>query len=364
MGQQRPSGGFSRALIIRTLVCLGILAAPLSFPLASSAFMGSTADDANSASSAEVAPPTGFGVSQTCAPGPGIALRAVSSAGNGGLLDTVTVSRPTGTIAGDFLVAQIANRQSAYTLNPPAGWTLLRRESGGSTVGTMATSAVFWRWAAAGDPGTWTWTLSGSPGVQMVGGIAGYSGVHPASPINASGVASGISVSASTPSITTTVAGTMLVHLLAKRQEQLPAPTGTTARWSLLSGAGATNLGVAAGDESFPGPGATTSRVSTFPGNTSTSLEWVAHTLALRPAVGPPSAALTWTASPSTWATGYRLERSVGGTVQATATVTGIGTTSTTDGTLVNGTTYAFRLWAYRGTWISTSVTATLTPSC
>ncbi len=104
--------------------------------------------------------------------------------------------------------------------------------------------------------------------------------------------------------------------------------------------------------------------MSTFPGNTSTSLAWVAHTVALRPALGPPSAALTWTAGPSTWATGYRLERSVGGRVQATATVTPIGTTSAADGTLVNGTTYAFRLWAYRGTRISTSVTATLTPSC
>jgi hypothetical protein len=228
----------------------------------------------------------------------------------------------------------------------------------------MATSAVFWRRAAAGDPVSWTWTLSGSPGVQMVGGIAGYSGVHPTSPINASGAATGTSVAANTPSISTTVANTTLVHLLAKRQEQLPAPTGTAARWSLLSGTGATNVGAAAGDESFAGPGATASRSSTFPGNTSTALEWVAHTVALRPALGPPSAALTWTASPSSWATGYALERVVGGVVQATATVTPVSGTSTSDGPLTNGTSYTFRLWTHYGTWKSAVVSTTFTPSC
>jgi hypothetical protein len=123
-------------------------------------------------------------------------------------------------------------------------------------------------------------------------------------------------------------------------------------------------VGAAAGDESFAGPGATTSRVSTFPGNVATSLEWVAHTVALRPAVGPPSAVLSWTASPSSWATGYALERVVGGVVQATATVTPVSGTSTSDGPLVNGTSYTYRLWAYRGTWRSTVLSTAITPSC
>ena len=359
----RPTGRARRSLLG---LCLGlaVLFLPATFPVSGASFTGSTSGDANSVSSAQVEPPVSLAVAQTCAAAPGIALRAAASAGNGGLLDTVTVSRPTGTVAGDLLLAQIANRQSAYTLNAPAGWTLLRRETGGSTVGTMATSAVFWRWAAAGDPVSWTWTMSASPGVQMVGGIAAYSGVHATSPINASGVASGTSVTATTPSITTTVADTRLVHLLAKRQEQLPAPTGTTGRWSLLSGAGATNVGAAAGDESFAGPGVTATRSSTDPGNTNTALEWVAHTVALRPAPGPPSAALTWTASSSSWATGYALERVVAGVTQATATVTPVSSTSTGDGPLVNGTGYTYRLWTYFGTWKSSVVTTTITPSC
>lgn len=41
-----------------------------------------------------------------------------------------------------------------------------------------------------------------------------------------------------------------------------------------------------------------------------------------------------------------------------------IGTTTVTDPGLVNGTTYTYRIWAYRGSWVSPSVTTTLTPNC
>jgi hypothetical protein len=58
------------------------------------------------------------------------------------------------------------------------------------------------------------------------------------------------------------------------------------------------------------------------------------------------------------------LDRVQGGSVVSTKTVTPISATSTTDGALANGTTYTFRLRAYRGSWASTDVTATLTPNC
>ncbi len=353
-----------RGLLVRLGLGLAILLLPATFPLTAASFTGSTVDDGNSVWTAAVQPPSGLAVTQTCGAGPGITSTGATSAGGGGLADTLTLTRPAGTVAGDFLVAQVANRQLAYTVNAPGGWTLLRRESGGSTVGTMVVSAVYWRWAAAGDPATWTWTLSGSPGVQMVGGIAAFSGVHPTTPTNTSGFAAGYSVTANTPSVTTTVEKTMLVHLLAKREENLPAPAGTTAAWSQISGAAPTNLGAAAGYELFGGPGATPSRASTLSGNTTVSMEWVAHTVALTPAPGPPSAGLTWTVSPSSWATGYRLERVVGGAVQNTAVITPISAASSTEGPLVNGTDYTYRLWAYSGTWASPAVTATLTPSC
>ena len=41
-----------------------------------------------------------------------------------------------------------------------------------------------------------------------------------------------------------------------------------------------------------------------------------------------------------------------------------MGTTTAADAYLVNGTTYSYRVWAYRGAWVSTAATTTLTPSC
>ena len=352
--RRRRTGWSSRALIIRSLACLGLLLLPATFPLASAAFAGSTTDLGNMASTDTVAPPTGLAVSQTCAAGPGIAARGATSATG---LSSLTLTPPGGTAAGDLLVAQVTNRDGAYTLTVPSGWTVIGARTTASGSSTI-TSALFWKWAAAGE-GSATFTL-GTTDIQMVGGVVAYSGVHSSGPVNVSGVATGTSTVATAPSVTTTAANAMLVNAYAKRQEALPAVSGLTPRWSLISGTGAGNLGATAGDVLFAGPGATPARSVTA----SNSFEWVAHTVALRPAPGPPSASLTWTASPSTWATGYRLERTVGATVQSTATVTPISTTATTSGPLVNGTTYGFRLWAYHGTWVSTVVTGGLTPSC
>ena len=221
-------------------------------------------------------------------------------------------------------------------------------------------SRLYYKVATSAEPSGYTFDIGQS--VQVIGHIVAYSGVSTSTPVDASNWASGFSSTATTPSVTTTRANTRLVHLTAKRQEALPAPASTTSRWSALSSGATASIGVSAGDEAFAGPGATSSRSATSGGNF--SAEWVAQTVALRPLPGTPTANATWTASPSTWATGYRLERSVGGTVEATQTVTPISATSATDSPLVNGTTYSYRLWAYSGTWTSPAVTAGFTPSC
>jgi hypothetical protein len=152
-----------------------------------------------------------------------------------------------------------------------------------------------------------------------------------------------------------------LVHALTKRQQDLPAPGGTTQRWQLYSGNGTGTLGATVGDELLGGPGVTASRSAS---DGSFSAEWVAQTVALKPIPGTPTASLTWTGTPSTWATGHRLDRIVTGAVQATKNVTPRQTTSTTDGPLVNGTAYTFSLRAYYRSWTSMPVTAGITPSC
>ena len=221
------------------------------------------------------------------------------------------------------------------------------------------TAALFWRVAVASEPTSATFNLAAS--VDMVGGVAAYSGVSTTSPVDTHEAAASTSATTTVPSVTTTVANTMLVHFTTKRQEQLPAPGGTAERWRLISGTGTSIQGISAGDASFAGPGATSVRSSTSPSNFSS--EWIGQTIALRPIPQQPAAILTWTASPSSWATGYRGERIAGGTVQATSSAP-MGTTTVTDPGLVNGTTYTYRVWTYRGSWVSPDVTTTLTPSC
>lgn len=336
------------------MVCLSALLAVTSTVTTAYALFSDSSGVATSVSTAVVAPPTGLAVTQTCTPPATIAIRGATSA-NG--QDSLTLATPSGTVPGDVLVAQVANRYGAYGgLTAPSGWTLLGRATSGSAV----TSATYWKLATTGEPASATFVLNGSSGVQMVGGIAAYSGVSAANPVHAFASATGSGATAATPSLNTGVTGVMLLHTIVKRQEDLPAPSGTTERWQLMSGKGTATAGATGADELFPGPGTTTSRTS----STGFSTEWVAQTVALRPIPGTPSASASWTPSPSTWADGYLLERVAGRSVQASLTVTPVAATSATDGPLVNGTSYTYRLRTVHRGWSSPAVSVPFNPSC
>jgi hypothetical protein len=338
------------------VAALALVVAVLALPPASAVFSSATANPGNTLAADRLQPPSGLTATTSCLSST-IGLRAATQAAGSGSLVLPT---PPGTSAGDLLVAQVSNWGGPAVLTPPAGWNLIRRDSAFQTNGAaQVTSALFWRVAVATEPASATFHLAAS--VDMVGGIAAYSGVSTTSPVDTHEAAAGTSATTTVPSVTTTVANTMLVHFTTKRQEQLPAPGGTAERWRLISGTGTSIQGVSAGDVSFAGPGATPVRSSTSPSNFSS--EWIGQTVALRPIPQQPAANLSWTATPSSWATGYRGERVVGGTVQATSSAP-MGTTTVTDPGLVNGTTYTYRVWAYRGSWVSTVQTTTLTPNC
>jgi hypothetical protein len=72
-----------------------------------------------------------------------------------------------------------------------------------------------------------------------------------------------------------------------------------------------------------------------------------------------PKADLTWTATPSTFASGYTVERWRGSTLEATTTVTPRTTTSLTESGLRTGTTYTWRVHAYYRSWTSPVISAT-----
>ncbi|HTP95049.1 MAG TPA: DUF6701 domain-containing protein, partial [Burkholderiales bacterium] len=133
---------------------------------------------------------------------------------------TLTIARPTTTATNDVMIASIAVRPASggltenITVTPPSGWTLVDRMDNTSTAGGAAPNSLLVYWKAAGsagsDPGPYTWTLSSTSGAA--GGIQSFSGVSTSSPINAHAGANAANSSTFTaPSITTTIANTMLV---------------------------------------------------------------------------------------------------------------------------------------------------------
>ena len=72
-------------------------------------------------------------------------------------------------------------------------------------------------------------------------------------------------------------------------------------------------------------------------------------------------ATLNWTATPSTFATGYTVTRYRGTTLESTVSVTPRTTVTLTQTGLSTGTTYTWHLWAVKASWSSTEVTVTKT---
>src|SRR5439155_456970 len=137
--------------------------------------------------------------------------------------------------------------------------------------GSTVTTATFWKVAgtAAADPGPYAFTVSSS---SVAGGISTYFNVDTTNPINASSGA----VSSSAPSITTTVANTMLVACFGRSgSSAIGAPSGMTERFTAVT-SGSNNAASESADVPQATAGATGSKAST--GNTATIGQLVALT--------------------------------------------------------------------------------------
>ena len=160
----------------------------------------------------------------------GITIKSSSSA-------TVTsgslaINTPSGTASGDVMIATIGVRPYTAIVNTPAGWVPLRRVDGSS-----AATLTYWKLASGSEPASYTWTVDASTG--MVGGILSFIGVDTASiPVNIDSgqVVSGPTTQNTAPSVTTTVANTMLltVHSINSTANWTP-PAGMSELFDLKS---------------------------------------------------------------------------------------------------------------------------------
>jgi len=87
---------------------------------------------------------------------------------------SLTIAKPAGTVAGDVLIARIANRnQVAAVLAAPSGWTVLRSDQSASQLKTW----VAWKLATASEPASYAFAIDLAS--NLAGSISAFAGVDP-----------------------------------------------------------------------------------------------------------------------------------------------------------------------------------------
>ena len=138
-------------------------------------------------------------------------VRSTSSSSANHPATSIAIAKPAGAVQGDLLLAVVAHQSGAATnLNPPAGWTAVPNTD--YSDGNNARIHSWYKVAGAAEPSSYTFALAGS-GQAIGGGILAITGAS-GTPINASlgQVTPTNSLYLTAPSVTTTVAKTLLVY--------------------------------------------------------------------------------------------------------------------------------------------------------
>lgn len=188
------------------------------------------------------------------------------------------IPTPSGVVDGDFLLATIAIAGGAGTsLTLPFGWTLIRRADAGTTIGLL--QAYRFAQGEVSSGSSWVFGASGT----HAGIVRAFTGVDAFVPIDADAsslVAS--SSSPATPSVTTSVGGSILIASIASNGNvTVTPPTGYLSRITKSQ----TNATAYGADTVQGGAGATSAATFTLSG----AQVAVTHTLMLTPSVGQTS---------------------------------------------------------------------------
>ena len=230
----------------------------------------------------------------------------------------LTITKPAGVVTNDVLIAGVGFNNSSAAITPPSGWTLVRRTNNTST--TSNALAVYSRVAGGSEPASYVWGIGG--GAFLVGGIQAFSGADTTNPIDVeNGQTTASSLTHATPSVTTTLANTMLVttHSFSSSSSWTP-PAGMTESYDRPSGAAnATGMTIEGSRVLQAAAGATGAKSATAAANADVGNT---HILALRRQNIAPTVSLT---SPAN-----------GATFTAPASITLTATAADADGTVQN----------------------------
>lgn len=223
----------------------------------------------------------------------GASVTFLAAAQAGATTGNLTINKPAGTVQNHVMIASVAVRPHTVTVTPPSGWTQVRRID--NTVSTTNSLIVYRKVAGAGEPANYTWTLSAHTGA--VGNIASFSGVDTASPVNVengqvwTGAVNMTAFNVVAPSVTTTVAGTMLVTSYAISSSGTSGsawtpPAGMTEAADISSESGTTGESIEVSYAVQAAAGATGTKTATVAGHDDGDAG--AHILALKPGAGCP----------------------------------------------------------------------------
>lgn len=193
----------------------------------------------------------------------------------------ITINKPSGTIEGDFLIADISFKggTSVATITPPTGWTLLARSDNDDMVGI----ASYWKIASSSDPSSWTWNFNVQ--TRGAGGITPFSGIDISDPFVAYSTSTGRSAIA-TASSTATVANSRVLAMFAiDRGTANSGVMSTTTGWTKLYDAKNVGMGptVMAQHKLFTAAGTAGGATTTVSGGA--VREWASQQISLRPTV-------------------------------------------------------------------------------
>ncbi|MEM6317577.1 MAG: SdrD B-like domain-containing protein [Bacteroidota bacterium] len=196
---------------------------------------------------------------------------------------SISISQPSGTSIGDFLLA-IISTDGTTSLAAPAGWTTLNQ---GQSTSSASTLSIFYRTADSAGSSSHNFTWSG--GQNALGAILAYSGVDTSNPFDnfnaGSDISTGTSNNPTSPSKTTSEANTAIIYAYSADADygnNTPyEPSGTTGVFGDRSGSTGSvsvSIGIARKDQASAGATGT----GAFDMRNSNSEEWRAATLALR----------------------------------------------------------------------------------
>lgn len=140
-----------------------------------------------------------------------IALRAYSVASHGSAPSSLNVTKPTGVVDGDVMVAFVTISGDKTISVVPTGWNTIGSQTTGTATGDV-TTAAYWR-RASGEGASYTWEFSA--GVDCAIAILAYSGVLASgSPINTSNynIITGSTLTPACPSVTPSTAPSLVLY--------------------------------------------------------------------------------------------------------------------------------------------------------